>query len=191
VNAPERGTPTAAEEDAELVARVLAGDQRAARALFDRHAAEVARLARRLAGADRYLAEEAAQEAFIRAFRGLRGFRREASFATWLRRIVVTTVADVRRRTSRADRRTRPLTEEMDVAAPPADRAEPILQKRIAAAIDELPDHLRAVFVLHDAEGYTHAEIAASLRAPAGTVRRWLVEARARLRDRLRDLREG
>src|SRR5438105_4722695 len=74
--------------ESELIERVRGGDMAAARLLYERHIAAVHRLAARMSG-DEALAQEAAQVAFIRAFRSLGRFRGEASFATWIHRITV------------------------------------------------------------------------------------------------------
>jgi RNA polymerase sigma-70 factor (ECF subfamily) len=65
--------------------------------------------------------------------------------------------------------------------------AEPDLKARLAEAIDDLPEGYRAVFVLHDVEGYTHEEIATSLGVHPGTSKAQLFRARARLRNALAD----
>jgi RNA polymerase sigma-70 factor (ECF subfamily) len=61
-------------------------------------------------------------------------------------------------------------------------QAEPDLKRRLREAIDALPDRYRAVFVMHDVEGYTHEEIAASLGVEVGTSKAQLSRARGRLR---------
>jgi RNA polymerase sigma-70 factor (ECF subfamily) len=65
--------------------------------------------------------------------------------------------------------------------------AEPDLKARLTQAIDGLPEGYRAVFVMHDIEGYTHEEIAASLGVHPGTSKAQLFRARARLREALAD----
>ena len=65
--------------------------------------------------------------------------------------------------------------------------AEPDLKERLSRAIDDLPDGYRAVFVMHDVEGYTHQEIAESLGVHQGTSKAQLFRARARLREALAD----
>jgi RNA polymerase sigma-70 factor (ECF subfamily) len=65
--------------------------------------------------------------------------------------------------------------------------AEPDLKVRLAQAVDDLPEGYRAVFVMHDVEGYTHEEIAASLGVHPGTSKAQLFRARARLRESLAD----
>jgi RNA polymerase sigma-70 factor (ECF subfamily) len=65
--------------------------------------------------------------------------------------------------------------------------SEPDLKSRMTQAIDALPDGYRAVFVMHDVEGYTHEEIASSLGVHPGTSKAQLFRARARLREALAD----
>ena len=173
-NASEAG-PRAA------IARARAGDADAFRVLYDAHVDSAFLLARRLAGARGELAEEAVQDAFIRAFRALGSFRQDASFGTWLRQILVSCMVDLQRRAQRTDRRYAPL----EVAAALPARAvgmEIDLKEAVGTAVDQLPDTHRVVLIMHDLEGYSHREIAEWLKTPAGTVRRQLVEARARVR---------
>jgi RNA polymerase sigma-70 factor (ECF subfamily) len=76
-------------DERELIRRVLGGDAAAERALYDRHVDRVYRLAYRLAGGDRDLAEDFTQEAFVRAFDRLGEFLGEAALSTWLHSITV------------------------------------------------------------------------------------------------------
>jgi RNA polymerase sigma-70 factor (ECF subfamily) len=66
-------------------------------------------------------------------------------------------------------------------------RAEPDLKERLRQAIDALPEGYRAVFVMHDVEGYTHEEIGAALGVQSGTSKAQLFRARAKLREALAD----
>jgi RNA polymerase sigma-70 factor (ECF subfamily) len=72
----------------------------------------------------------------------------------------------------------------------PAVEPEPDLRERLKVAIDGLPDGYRTVFVMHELEGYTHAEIAAALGIQPGTSKAQLSRARARLRESLADYAE-
>lgn len=174
--------PGRADERA-LVARAAAGDPDAERALYDAHVARVYRTAYRLAGDDD-LARDITQDAFVRAFGRLAEFRHEASFATWLHRIALSVALNTLDRVQRIRRREAPLEEGLAAAAPDR-RADPDLRARLADAIDALPPGYRAVFVLHDVEGYTHEEIGAALGVRPGTSKAQLFHARARLRQRL------
>ena len=66
-------------------------------------------------------------------------------------------------------------------------KSEPDLKERLWAAIDALPDGYRAVFVMHDVEGYTHEEIGVALEIQPGTSKAQLFRARGKLRAALKD----
>jgi RNA polymerase sigma-70 factor (ECF subfamily) len=169
-----------------LIQRVLAGDVGAERALYDAHVDRVYRLAFRFAGRDD-LAQDFTQDAFIRAFERLHEFRGDSSFATWLHTIAVSVAMNGMRKVKRFRQRELELDEVMDAPATGRREAEPDLKRRLAAAIDALPDGYRTVFLLHDVEGYTHEEIAETLGVASGTSKTQLFRARAKLRDALRD----
>src|SRR5919202_2191872 len=150
-----------------LIARVVAGDRVAGRELYDAHAPRVYRLIFRLAG-DAELAREFTQETFIRAFGQLARFRGDAALATWLHRIAVSVVLNGMRKVKRFRAREVALDEAAPLSAAPRG-AEPDLRARLASAIDALPEVFRTTLVMHDVEGYTHAEIAEILGVPEGT----------------------
>ena len=170
-------------DDRDLVARVRAGDQQAERLLYDRHVDRVYRLTYRMAG-DAELARDFTQDAFIRAFEKLDSFRGEAAFGTWLYRLAVTVTLNGLRKVKRLHRHETDLDDGAAVAAPGRD-AEPDVKRRLKQAIDDLAPGYRTVFVMHDVEGYTHEEIAASLGVEIGTSKAQLSRARARLREAL------
>jgi RNA polymerase sigma-70 factor (ECF subfamily) len=186
---PARLTPpTAGDRPAErlLIEQVLAGDRRAARALYDAHVARVHRVAYRVTGDDQ-LAQECTQEAFVRAFARLDRFRGDAALGTWLTRIALTVSLNaIRRRRRRADRELG-LDEVAHLHASEPSSVEPDLRERVARAIDALPEIYRVTVVLHDVEGYTHAEIASLLGVPEGTCKTRLFVARRKLRETLAD----
>ena len=182
MNPPE--APASVTED-ELIERVLSGDMSAARQLYDAHVGEVHRLALRMT-ADGMLAEDATQEAFIRIFRGLKGFRRGSTLRTWIHSIAVSAILNAIRGRKRWNTRTAEI-EEADHVPEQKSVAEPDLRERLYAAIDALPDIYRAVFVLHHIEGHTHEEIGTQLRIPSGTSKARLFEARKQLRRALKD----
>ncbi len=170
-----------------LVARAVAGDPAAERALYDAHVGRVYRVAYRLAGDDD-LARDITQDVFVRAFDRLAEFRHDAAFATWLHRIALSVALNALDKVRRLRQRETPLEDDFDAAAPER-RADPDLRARLAAAIDALPPGYRAVFLLHDLEGYTHEEIGEALGVRPGTSKAQLFHARARLRERLADFR--
>lgn len=164
-------------DDEQLVAKAREGDEDAVHALYRRHSARVYSVVRRLAGDDS-LAEDWAQETWIRALRSLGEFRGESRFATWLHRIAVNSALHARRGYSRRIGREAPL---LDGSATTPNR-DTLLRVRLERAIARLPDGMRRVLVLHDVEGYTHHEIGEMLGIAEGTCKSQLFKARARMR---------
>lgn len=164
--------------DGELIERAGTGDPPAARALYGRYAPRVYAVVRRIAGDDD-LAEDCAQEAWIRVFRALPDFRGDSRFSTWLHRIAVNTALEGLRRARRLDARRAPLSE----AVPDEPvRGDPLLADRLEAALDRVPAGMRKILVLHDVEGYTHQDIGEMLDINPGTSKSQLFKARARMR---------
>jgi RNA polymerase sigma-70 factor (ECF subfamily) len=172
-------------DDQELIGRVLAGDSSAERALYDAHVDRVFRLVYRMAG-DLDRAQDYTQETFIRAFARLGEFRGEAALSTWLGSIAISIALNGLRKLRRLQDREVAL-DSVPLMGRMTPEAEPDLKVRLAQAIDGLPDGYRAVFVMHDVEGYTHEEIAYSLGVHPGTSKAQLFRARARLREALAD----
>ena len=175
----------------DLIARAVAGDRLAARALYDAHVDRVHRLAWRLTG-DPQLAEEVVQDTFVRALGHLDRFRGDCAFATWLHRITASVASNARRSARRHEARQEPIEHADDAPAAreahAADGVDPLLRARLHRAIDELPEMFRTLVVMHELEGYSHVEIAEALGIPVGTCRSRLFLARARLRVALGDL---
>lgn len=169
-------------DESQLITRILDGDREAARQLYDAHAPRVYRLVYRLCG-DEELARDFTQDTFVRAFDQLAGFRGDAAFSTWLHRIAVTTTSNAMRKVRRRWLRETAIDGIPEPAAPPP--ADDDLQARLAAAIDALPEIYRTTLVMHDIEGFTHAEIASALGIPEGTCKSRLFQARAQLRRTL------
>jgi RNA polymerase sigma-70 factor, ECF subfamily len=172
-------------EERDLIRRVLAGDSAAERALYDAHVDRVFRLVYRMAG-DLDRAQDYTQETFIRAFGRLGDFRGEAALSTWLGSVAISVTLNGLRKVRRLNQREVALDDVVPVGGMTSE-AEPDLKARLTRAIDELPDGYRAVFVMHDVEGYTHEEIATSLGVHPGTSKAQLFRARARLREALAD----
>src|SRR6476661_1045670 len=143
--------------DIQLITRVVAGDAAAERELYETYVDRIYRLAFRLAGDDE-LAQDFTQATFIRAFEKIGSFRGDSSLSTWLHSIGVSVALNGLRKTKRLKTREAPMDEGLTVGAMPV-QAEPDLKERMARAIDSLSDKYRAVFVMHDLEGYTHEEI--------------------------------
>jgi RNA polymerase sigma-70 factor (ECF subfamily) len=154
------------------------GDARAIRTLYDRYAPRVYAVVRRIA-ADDDLAQDYAQEAWIRAIRALPTFRGDARFSTWLHRIAVNAALQALRKADTRTKREAPPPE--DVPIPPSHN-DSLLQKRLERALDALPEGMRQVLILHDVEGYTHEEIGDVLGVTSGTSKSQLFKARAKMR---------
>ncbi|MFL5462586.1 MAG: RNA polymerase sigma factor [Gemmatimonadaceae bacterium] len=171
----------------QLIARAIAGDRLAGRALYDTHAPRVFSLAYRLSG-DAEKAREFTQDTFIRAFSRLSQFRGDAAFSTWLHRITVTVVSNARRGEVRTAREV--TLDEAHSIEDTTPEAEPDLKECIARAVENLSEAYRTTLIMHDIEGYTHAEIAGILGVPEGTCKSRLSAARAQLREVLAAFRD-
>jgi RNA polymerase sigma-70 factor (ECF subfamily) len=131
-------------------------------------------------------AEDAVQEAFVRAYHALDRFNVEQTFGAWLNRIVANAALDIARR--RKVRATDELHDTLaDTFRDPGESEE--LRRRLAHALHALPARMRSVLVFHDVQGFSHAEIGDMLNIPEGTARSDLHHARQRLRALLHDLR--
>ena len=168
-----------------LVRRVLEGDPVAERELYDANVDRVYRLAYRMTG-DAEQASEYTQDTFVRVFDRLAEFRGEAALSTWITSIALSVVYNGLRKIKRFREREADLDDATSIAAG-TRQAEPDLKVKLKAAIESLPDGYRTVFVMHDVEGYTHEEIAATLGVQEGTSKAQLSRARAKLRIMLAD----
>jgi RNA polymerase sigma factor (sigma-70 family) len=180
----ERPAEQVARGDAELVDALRRyGDERAFRELYRRHTPRLYQLVLRLVGGGEADAEDVVQETWLRATSSLERFRWESTFSTWLTGIGLNQARDFLRRAGRRPRYEGDaeglLTRVATRAGAHAERVD--LERAIAL----LPDGYRTVFVLHDMEGYAHAEIAARLEISEGTSKSQLFHARRALRARL------
>ncbi len=168
-----------------LVLAAQTGDRTAFAGLVQRHQRRAYTVARAIVLSHED-AEDAVQEGFLHAYRALERFRPEQAFGAWLHRIVANAALDIARR--RKVRETDELPETL--ASPHRDPAEAKeLRERLDAALATLGERQRAVIVLHDVEGYKHAEIGDLLGIPEGTARSDLHHARTHLRRLLGNLR--
>lgn len=184
-------SPVENQRELDLISRAQGGDRAAFSALVRDHQDEVYTLARRLVG-DHHMASDVAQEALIRAWRALPGFRGDSKFSTWLYRITVNTAWTHKHRAARHP--ATPIDEHTQVAAPidsdhPEVAGEIVeLRGRLRNALDRLPDAQREVVVLKDIYGWSHAEISESMGITVTAAKVRLHRARARL---ARDLEES
>jgi RNA polymerase sigma-70 factor (ECF subfamily) len=143
-------------------------------------------------------AEDAAQDAFISAYKALDSFR-GGSFKSWLLRIVTNACYDeLRRRKRRPQSSLDEITEENpsvsfmadDDVGPEEHRHQVELVDAVKRCLDELPDEQRVAAVLCDVEGHEYQEIAEIMDTSLGTVKSRISRARSKLRDCLQDFRE-
>lgn len=172
---------------AALVAAAKEGDRRAFDEVVRATSADTYALAFRLT-ANEEDAKDVVQEAYLRAYRGLDGFRGDASFTTWLYRITANCASTV---TAKRSRHRHDDIDDVDVADTrpeinPEARAEgAALQERLTAALASLPPRLRSVVVLRDVYDLPHEAIATELGISEAAAKVRLHRARLRLRTAL------
>ena len=171
----------------ELVVRAKQGDRTAFSDLVKLHQDEVFTLALHLV-ADRELAADISQEAFVRAWRALPNFRGDAKFSTWMHRITVNVAWTQRRKQRR--HRAEPIddvfVEPVAESISPERAAESAaIQGQLRCALEELARPTRTVVVLKDIYGWTHGEIAEHLEISVTAAKVRLHRGRKQLRDRL------
>jgi RNA polymerase sigma-70 factor, ECF subfamily len=181
---PSNRTEPDRQADRTLVERCLSDDPDAFEELYRRFAPRVFTLACRMSGS-RANGEDLLQEIFLLVYRKLGSFKGESALGTWVYRLATNCCLDFLR--SR-QHRLQQASDELDESTPP-----PIDRGRLRAdrmdverAIAELPPGYRAAFVLHDVEGFDHAEVARMLGIAEGTSKSQVHKARMKMRERLR-----
>jgi len=180
--------------DEELIEACRGGETSAFDVLVARWEDKIRGAAWRVLGSDEE-ARDVAQEAFLKAYRGLPGFKREARFSSWLYQIALNLCRDrLRRRRTRASVSLEELEEAGPVLVEPRPGAHELaLRNDLAAvvrrAVSSLPDEQREVVILKEYEGLTFLEIAQALDVPVSTVKTRLYRGLGQLRVRLE--REG
>ncbi|HEV2018617.1 MAG TPA: RNA polymerase sigma factor [Gemmatimonadaceae bacterium] len=173
------------DEERELVSLARKGDERGFTGLVRLHQRRAYIVARSIVMTHED-AEDAVQEGFLRAYQAFDRFDPAQAFGAWLNRIVANAALDLARR--KKVRTAEELSESMATTfRDPAEDRE--LSERLEAALAQLPPRARSVIVLHDVEGFTHAEIGELLAIPGGTARSDLHHARQKLRQLLGNLR--
>ena len=167
-------------DDGALARRASDGDSEAFAELVRRHEGRVFSIALRMTGREED-ARDAAQDAFVSAYRKLSSFRGDAAFTTWLHRVTVNATYDLLRKRSRAPE---PVADVPETAAAsheedPAGRVAQQLEVREALAL--VPEEYRAVLVLRDMEDLPIEEVAEILGLPVGTVKSRCHRARVAL----------
>lgn len=184
-------TPKAASE-AQLIAQAQSGSEAAFAQLFEAHKRRVYSLCLRMTS-NTAEAEDLTQEAFLQLFRKISTFRGESAFSTWLHRLVVNIVLMHLRKKG---------LQQVSLDEADSGQEEPVKRdygdddRRLMGAVDRislgraiaaLPPGYRAVFILHDVEGYEHNEIAQIMNCSIGNSKSQLHKARMKLREWLRD----
>src|SRR5215216_4359382 len=141
------------ESDQLTIRRAIDGDERALRQLWAQHAPHIDAVVRRLVGGDPDLAADVAQEVWIQIFRALPTYRGDSQFGTWAHRIAVNRTLNALRKTRRLANIETEVQEDSASVEPDHDRS--FLAQSIEAAAAKLSPGARAVFMLHDVEGYT------------------------------------
>ena len=188
------------EVDLALVERVRRGDRHAFDLLVIKYQRKIMRLLSRMIH-DPAEVEDVAQEAFIKAYRALPQFRGDSAFYTWLYRIALNTARNWQSASFRRPNTVTPLENEdgetfdqidglSDQSTPESLMASRQVAQAVNAAIDELPDDLRAAIVLREIEGMSYEEIASTMQCPIGTVRSRIYRAREAIAARLRPVME-
>lgn len=186
-----------AQTDQELVERVKAGDKQAFDVLVRKYQLKLVKMISRYVS-DPSEAQDVAQEAFIKAYRAIPNFRGESSFYTWIYRIGANTAKNhlvaQGRRPPGSDMDARDaeqyggdsMLRESDTPEGLAQRDE--IERTVFAAIEALPDDLRAAITLRELDGLSYEEIAQAMECPVGTVRSRIFRAREAIDNRLRPL---
>lgn len=178
--------PTPAQEDSDLVARARSGDERAMGGLVDRHHASVFRTALAIVR-DEDLAADAAQDAFLKAFRGLDGFRGDAAFRTWLLAIAANEARTLLRRVGR--RRETALDDVGPLQAPEMSPAEAAIlhveAARARRSLAALPEKQRLAVTLRLEEGLSFREVGEVIGSSEGAARVNYFHGVRRLREML------
>ncbi|MDQ2650268.1 MAG: sigma-70 family RNA polymerase sigma factor [Actinomycetota bacterium] len=176
--------PSATNSDVDLVELARHGDRSAFDELLRRHDARMRTLAYRLM-VDRGRMDDALQDAYLNAFKGLHRFRPGSDFGAWLYRITYNACIDELRRQKRAPER---MEEGYDhESSRPGPEQVVSTSEQVRLALADLPTDQRVTVVLVDGEGFDHREAAEILGIAPGTVASRLSRARARLRRLLFD----
>ena len=186
-------------DDIQLVERTQQGDQQAFSKLFAKYQKKVFNLCFRFVS-DYEEAKDLTQEIFVRVYNGIKKFRRDASFSTWLYCIAANTCKNKLRSwksqpnlvsldepiETEDDEMTRQV-EDKSSRTPLAETETKEIQQKVQVAISSLSAEHREVIILRDIQGCSYEEIAANLGYNLGTVKSRLSRARLELKDKLKN----
>jgi RNA polymerase sigma-70 factor (ECF subfamily) len=185
-----KATATSRTLDADLIKRAQQGDSDAFATLFHTHKMRIYSLCLRMTN-NAAEAEDLAQDAFLQVFRKLSSFRGDSALSTWLYRIAVNTVLmHFRRKTPCRISLDEPVRNQDDSKSARREYGtrdgrldSAVTRVALTRAISELPEGYRAIFLLHEVEGYQHREIAELLGCSVGNSKSQLHKAKLRIRD--------
>ena len=185
-----RGEALLSDDEAKILQDAASGNAEAFRKIFAKHRSDVQRLVFRMMGARSDL-DDVVQEVFIQVFRSLRDFRGQAKFSTWLHRVTVNVVLMQRRaaksRPTYAEEAPADVVADEGQVLPDEDAARRERMRAFGRLLDRLAEKKRDVFVLHELEGMSPAEISEIVGAPVLTVRTRLFYARRELEQMWKD----
>ena len=183
--------------DLELVRRVQAGDKSAFDVLVLKYQQKVINLVMRYVH-DPHIAMDVSQESFIKAYRGLKNFRGDSAFYTWLYRISINTAKNYlvsKNRRMPDDDIDAQEAEQYeggaklrDISTPEREALSNEIQVTVKNAIEALPDDLRIAITLRELEGLSYEEISETMGCPIGTVRSRIFRARESIEKELEPL---
>jgi len=183
--------------DLELVRRVQSGDKSAFDVLVLKYQQKVINLVTRYVH-DPHIAMDVAQESFIKAYRGLKNFRGDSAFYTWLYRISINTaknhLVSKSRRMPDDDIDAQEAEQYdgggmlRDLASPESEMLTDEIRNTLTGAIEALPDDLRIAITLRELEGLSYEEISEAMDCPIGTVRSRIFRARESIEEELSPL---
>lgn len=176
----------------DMIERASRGDAAAFNRLMEQHERRMYAVALRMCG-NREDAQDCLQEAMLRVYRAIGGFKGQSSFSTWVYRITMNTCLDELRR--KKNRQSTSLDSLLDMGWSPSDdtnapekqamRSE--LRRNLNRAIQELPEEMRSAVVLRDIQGFSYEEIAHMLEINVGTIKSRISRGREKLREKMRE----
>ena len=177
-------------DERDMIERASRGDAAAFNHLMAQHERRMYAVALRMCG-NREDAQDCLQEAMLRVYRAIGGFKGQSSFSTWVYRITMNTCLDELRR--KKNRQNTSLDNLLDMGWSPADesnapekqamRSE--LRRNLNRAIQELPEEMRSAIVLRDIRGFAYEEIADMLNVNIGTIKSRISRGREKLREKI------
>ncbi len=175
--------PVVFSDDIDLIRRFKGGDRPAFEDLLRKYQDRIYNLCRYMLQ-DAEEAQDAAQDAFLKAYAALKNFKPDAAFYTWLYRIAVNTCLDYKRKFRPEPFKDQSLAEDLPSAEPSPERRyqSKEIGQAIQSALEQLSKNSRAVIVLKEVEGLSYEEIAEVLKTSIGTIKSRISRAREELR---------